>query len=79
MVRVCVQVVVVKVHVSGTGMCKSGCGQSACEWCRYVYKVVWSKCMCVCVVQVCVQVGEIKVCVGVWCQYVYKWVWSKCV
>ena len=28
--KVCVQVGVVKVHVSGTGMCTSCCGESAC-------------------------------------------------
>ena len=55
MVQVCVQVGVVKVGlsgagmctsgvvkvcVSGAGMCTSGCDKSGCEWCRYVYKWV---------------------------------------
>ena len=39
----CVQVGMVKVGVSGAGICPKGCGKSGCEWCRYVYKWVWSK------------------------------------
>ena len=52
------QVGVVKLGMSGAGMCASGCGQSVCEWCRYVCKSV-SSCG---VLQVCVQVVMIKMC-----------------